>query len=198
MRGRRKHGEGQVAVDLQSNSRLPAGARIEIRPGDEAWNDASPLFDLVWPAELRATFSWAHVVWAHSERRVLVWNDRGELVCHVGFQVRRATWADSDVMIGGVGGVITRQDSRKQGHASTAIRMAVAEMRDHGRADFALLVCEPHNFAFYRGLGWRQFDGELFCEQPAGHVRFDAMTPFVFDLGLAPQGGAIDLCGLPW
>jgi hypothetical protein len=24
------------------------------------------------------------------------------------------------------------------------------------------------------------------------------MTPFVFDLRLAPQGGAIDLCGLPW
>ena len=65
-------------------------------------------------------------------------------------------------------------------------------------ADFALLVCEPHNFAFYRGLGWRQFAGDLFCEQPGGRVRFDAMTPFVFDLRLAPQGGAIDLCGLPW
>jgi len=71
-------------------------------------------------------------------------------------------------------------------------------MRDRAGADFALLVCEPHNFAFYRGLGWRQFDGELFCEQPGGRVRFAAMTPFVFDLRLAPPGGAIDLCGLPW
>jgi aminoglycoside 2'-N-acetyltransferase I len=189
---------GWVAVDLQSNSSSPAGARIEIKPGDAAWNDASPLFDLVWPAELRATFSWTHVVWANAERRVLVWNDRDELVCHVGFQLRRAKWADSDVLIGGIGGVITRQDSRKLGHASTAIGMAVAEMRDRGGADFALLVCEPHNFAFYRGLGWRQFDGELFCEQPGGRVRFEVMTPFVLDLRLAPRAGAIDLCGLPW
>jgi aminoglycoside 2'-N-acetyltransferase I len=186
-----------VTVDPQSNSGLPAGARIEIRPGEAAWSDARPLFEAVWPAQLRATFSWAHVVWANAERRVLAWNDRGELVCHVGFYLRQAKWNDGDVRIGGIGGVITRQDSRKQGHASTAIRTAVAEMRDHG-ADFALLVCEPHNFAFYRGLGWRQFDGELFCEQPQGRVRFDVMTPFVFDLRLAPQGGAIDLCGLPW
>ena len=183
---------------MQSNLRLPTGPRIEIRPGDEAWNDAEALFDLVWPAELFATFSWAHVVWADAERRVLVWNDRSELVCHVGLFLRRAKWADSDVAIGGIGGVITRQDSRKLGHASTAIGTAIAEMRDHGGADFALLFCEPHNFAFYRSLGWRQFDGELFCEQPGGRVRFDAMTPFVFDLRLKPQGGAIDLCGLPW
>ena len=191
--------EGPVTADRQSNSRLSPGARIEIRPGDEAWNDASPLFDLVWPDELRATFSWAHVVWAHADRRVLVWNERDELVCHVGSHLRRAKWADNDVIIGGIGGVITRQDSRRRGHASTAIRMAVAEMRDRGGgADLALLVCEPHYFAFYRGLGWRQFDGELFCEQPGGRVRFEAMTPFVFDLRLAPRAGAIDLCGLPW
>ncbi len=197
MRDRPQNSEGAVAVDLP-NSGLPAGARIEIRPGDAAWSAARPLSEMVWPAQLRATFSWAHVVWANAERRVLVWNERDELVCHVGFYLRRAKWADKDVTIGGVGGVITRQDSRQRGHASTAIRVAVANMRDHGGADFALLVCEPHNFRFYRGLGWRQFAGELFCDQPGGRVHFDAMTPFVFDLRLAPQGGPIDLCGLPW
>jgi aminoglycoside 2'-N-acetyltransferase I len=190
--------ERAVAVDPKSNLSVPAGARIEIRPGDAAWEEARPLFDAVWPAQLRATFSWAHVVWANAERRLLVWNDRDELVCHVGCYLRQAKCAGSEVRIGGIGGVITRRDSRKQGHASTAIRMAVAEMRDSGGADFALLVCEPHNFAFYRGLGWRQFAGDLFCEQPGGRVRFDAMTPFVFDLRLSPQAGAIDLCGLPW
>jgi aminoglycoside 2'-N-acetyltransferase I len=41
--------------------------RIEIRPGDAAWEQAAPLFSAVWPPEQRATFSWAHVVWANAE-----------------------------------------------------------------------------------------------------------------------------------
>lgn len=92
-----------------------AGMRIEIRPGDAAWEQAAPLFSAVWPPELRATFSWAHVVWANAERRVLVWSDAGELVCHVGVYARQAKWGDDTVRIGGIGGVITRQDSRKRG-----------------------------------------------------------------------------------
>jgi hypothetical protein len=189
-----------VTIGSQSNLNSPGGTRtrIEIRPGDASWEQAAPLFHAVWPPQVWATFSWAHVVWANAERRILVWNDADELVCHVGLYVRQAKWADSTVTIGGIGGVITRQDSRKQGHASAAMRMAVAELKDKHGADFALLVCEPHNFAFYRGLGWRQFAGDIFAEQPGGRVRFDAMTPFVFDLRLSPQDGAVDLCGLPW
>lgn len=174
------------------------GMRIEIRPGDAAWEQAAPLFSAVWPPELRATFSWAHVVWANAERRVLVWSDAGELVCHVGVYARQAKWGDDSIRIGGIGGVITRQDSRKQGYASAAMGVAVAELRDKEGADFALLVCEPHNFGFYRRLGWRQFTGDVFAEQPEGRVRFDVMTAFVFDMRLSPQGGAVDLCGLPW
>ena len=64
--------------------------------------------------------------------------------------------------------------------------------------DFALLFCEPHNFAFYRNLGWHQFTGDVFVEQPQGRIRFEAMTPFVYDLRLAPRDGTIDLRGLPW
>lgn len=172
--------------------------RIEIHPGDSAWQQAEPLFAAVWPPQLRATFSWADVVFAQAAQRVLVWNDTDELVCHVGIHSRQAKWSDRIVRIGGIGGVITRQDSRQQGHASAAMRAAVAHMKETDGADFALLFCEPHNFAFYRGLGWRQFDGEVFVEQPQGRLRFDVMTPFAYDLRRAPQSGDIDLCGLPW
>ena len=112
-----------------------------------------PLFAAVWPPEVRATLSWAHVVFAHAQQRVLVWNDAGELVCHVGIHSRPAKWADSAVRIGGIGGVITRQDLRNKGYASAAMRVAVAHMKEQDDADFGLLFCEPHSFAFYRGLG---------------------------------------------
>ena len=120
-----------------------AGMRIEIRPGDAAWEQAAPLFSAVWPPELRATFSWAHVVWANAERRVLVWSDAGELVCHVGVYAREAKWGDDTVRIGGIGGASRVKISRKQGYASAAMGVAVAELRDKEGADFALLVCEP-------------------------------------------------------
>ena len=71
-------------------------------------------------------------------------------------------------------------------------------MRDHDTVQFALLFCEPHNFAFYQSRGWQPFTGEIFAEQPGGKVRFEAMAPFVFEIRRAPRQGTIDLCGLPW
>ena len=171
---------------------------IKIRPGDSAWQQAQPLFAAVWPPEVLATLSWGRVVFAHAQQRVLVSNAAGELVCHVGIHLRPAKWTDSAVRIGGIGGVITRQDSRNRGYASAAMRAAVAHMKEEDGADFGLLFCEPHNFAFYRGLGWCQFAGPVFAEQPEGRVRFDVMAAFVFDLRLSPHDGALDLRGLPW
>jgi len=168
--------------------------RLEIAPGDTSWGLAAPLFQAVWPPEFVATSPWAEVVWAHAERRVLVRNERDEIVCHVGIYSRDAVWDGRAVRIGGIGGVITRQDSRRRGFAGGAIQAAIAEMND---VDFVLLFCEPHNFAFYRGLGWHPFAGAVVIEQPRGRVRFEALTPFVFDIRLAPRSGTIDLRGQP-
>ncbi len=100
--------------------------------------------------------------------------------------------------IGGIGGVSTRADCRRRGYASLALDAAVQTMRANEAVKFALLFCEPHNFAFYEARGWHRFTGEIWCEQPEGRIRFEAMTPFVFDIVRAPRGGTIDLCGLPW
>ena len=61
-----------------------------------------------------------------------------------------------------------------------------------------LLVCEPHNFAFYEKRGWHAFNGELQVEQKDQRVRFEAMSPYIFGMRRKPRDGVIDLCGLPW
>ena len=66
-------------------------------------------------------------------------------------------------------------------------------MRDNDAVRFALLVCEPHTVAFYQARGWHAFEGEVYCEQPDGRIRFEAMAPFVFDIRRAPRQGVIDL-----
>jgi predicted acetyltransferase len=173
--------------------------RIDISPGDASWEAAEKLLDVVWPDDVVARLAWRDVVWAHAERRVMVREDASphDLICHVGLYRRNALWNDKDVTIGGIGGVATRPDKRKSGVASAAMHAATECFVRDGN-DFAVLFCEPRNYAFYRNLGWHQFEGELFAQQPQGRIRFEVMTAFVYDLKLAPRLGTIDLRGLPW
>ena len=88
------------------------------------------------------------------------------------------------------------------GYASIALDAAIRTLKDEGSAIFALLFCEPHNAPFYMARGWKPFDGEIFAEQPRdgakARVRFEAIAPYVHDIGRAPRSGVLDLRGLPW
>lgn len=173
--------------------------QIDISSGDATWEDVRLLHELVWSPAYMATRHWRDVVWAHAHLRVLVREtDSASVVSHVGLYVREIVWNDRTVTAGGIGGVMTHPDKRAMGFASAAMGRAVDHFRTVAKADFALLFCEPHNFDLYRRLGWHEFTGEVYAEQSSGRVRFDAMTPFVHDLTLAPRSGVIDLRGLPW
>ena len=174
---------------------------IDVLNGNESWPVAEPLLDAVWPPDVKR--SWGDIKWAHADLRVLIEapkeESRGGLACHVGIYFRTVTWNGRKFHIGGIGGVLTRADCRRRGYASIALDAAVHTMRDHDTVQFALLFCEPHNFAFYQSRGWHPFTGGIYAEQPDGKIRFEAMAPFVLDLKRrAPLQGTIDLCGLPW
>ena len=92
-------------------------------------------------------------MWAQADKRVLVVEEQGEVLCHVGLYLRDATWDDRVVRIGGIGGVATRTDSRRRGLAGSAMQRAAQEMRDVERVDFGFLTCAPHHVPFYQRLG---------------------------------------------
>lgn len=175
---------------------------IEVLNGDQSWPMAKPLFEQVWPADVVEKLPWGHVKWADADLRVLIEapHDAAKAgIAHVGIFFRTVNWNGRKVHIGGVGGVATRADCRRQGFASIALNAAIQTLRDHDAVQFALLFCEPHNFAFYQSRGWHPFAGQVDVEQPSGKIRFEAMAPFVFDLKRrAPRQGTLDLCGLPW
>jgi aminoglycoside 2'-N-acetyltransferase I len=173
---------------------------IDVLNGDASWPLAKPLFEAVWPPHVVAKRSRAGIAFAHAELRVLVQDEAGEALCHVGIYRRDVTWNGRKVPAAGIGGVATRADARGRGYASIALNAAIQTLKDEGSAAFALLFCEPHNVPFYVGRGWKPFDGEIYADQPEkGRLRFEAMAPYTYDLrGRAPQTGIIDLCGLPW
>jgi len=171
--------------------------RIELHDGDAAWPIVEPLDKAVYTPEVMAHVPWRDVVWAHADKRVLLWDDRDALVCHVGVFLREGLAGSLRKKIGGIGGVMTHGDARKRGYASAAMREAQRFMRDDAGCDFGLLFCEPHNVPLYRSLGWRAHDGDVLVEQPGGTKPF-FVGPMVLDLRYAPAAGTIDLCGLPW
>jgi aminoglycoside 2'-N-acetyltransferase I len=171
---------------------------IEVKESNVGWPQAAPLLKAVWSSEIIATLPWRDVVWANPDRRLLAFNRDDEVICHLAIVLRDAAWNGRAVRIGGIGGVATREDSRRQGAASTAMRRAIQEIQETYKADFGLLFCEPRHASLYVSLGWRSFEGEVFVMQPQGRVRFDATNPYVFDLKIAPRAGVLDLCGLPW
>jgi len=171
---------------------------IEILNGDASWPQAKPLFDAVWPPEVVERLPWGRLTFAYPEWRVLVEADPEGVVSHVGIHRREVTWNGRKMRAGGIGGVLTRADCRRRGYASIALNAAIQTLKDEGSTDFALLFCEPHHAPFYTGRGWKPFDGEIWCEQPQGRIRFEATAPYVFHLKRAPPTGIIDLCGLPW
>jgi GNAT superfamily N-acetyltransferase len=171
---------------------------IDVLNGDTSWPLAEPLFNAVWPPDVVARLAWAGIVFAHADLRVLVQAEPDCVACHVGLYRREVKWNGRKVRAGGIGGVLTREDSRRRGYASMALDAAIQTLRDEGATDFAMLFCEPHNVPFYTGRGWKPFDGEIYAEQPAGRVRFTAIAPYVFGLKREPLKGVIDLCGLAW
>ena len=174
------------------------GIEIDVLNGDASWKVAEPLLNAVWPRHILDTLPWGHVQWAHADLRVLIEAPSGDLACHVGIYFRTISWNGHKLHVGGIGGVATREDCRRRGYATLALEAATRTIHANDAAGFALLFCEPHNFAFYQARGWHPFTGEVYAEQPEGRVRFDVMAPFVFDIARAPRQGTIDLCGLPW
>ena len=171
---------------------------IDVVNGDAGWADAEALFDAVWPPHVLEKLPWGDVTFADADLRVLLRDEEGEVVCHVGLYRRDVTWNGRKMHAGGIGGVATRADARRRGYATLALSAAIQTMKDERSLDFALLFCEPHNAPFYVARGFKPFDGEVYVEQPEGRMRFVAIAPYVHELRRLPLKGVIDLNGLPW
>ncbi|HZB93510.1 MAG TPA: GNAT family N-acetyltransferase [Stellaceae bacterium] len=171
--------------------------RLHVQPGRDAWKEVEPLAALVYPPEVLATIVWRDVTWAHADQWVLVY-DQERLVSTAGMHLRKGLQDGASVRIGGIGEVMTHPEHRRRGYATAALRHAEKLFRDCG-TDFNLLFCEPKNIAFYSGLGWHAFPGDVIVEQPGGRVLFTVTRAMVQAARKsAPSRGTIDLCGLPW
>jgi aminoglycoside 2'-N-acetyltransferase I len=177
--------------------------RLDLKPvtdfSDGERDALKALTAAVYPPEVLATRPGRSFQWAPAQWSVLVWTAEGRLIAHVGIVAREGTLDGVPVKIGGIGGVKTHPQAQGRGYASAALRRAATTLHDDHHVAFSLLVCQEHLLPFYGRLGWLPFPGRLVVEQPSGPTVFTINRPMVLTgLCPAPQGGVIDLRGLPW
>lgn len=139
------------------------------------------------------------IEWSSSEWSVLIRDDNETLVSRMGLITRQAKCDDTDVFIGGIGGVATHPNARRQGYAGFGLKHAAQTLRDQLKVDFSLLVCRDALIPYYGKFGWTLFEGDMLVDQSSGKTKFTYNKPMLIaGTKPIPQCNVIDLCGKPW
>ncbi len=115
------------------------------------------------------------------DRRFVLYDELNAPVSHAAMLTQPARANRKQVVIGGIGGVVTIPSARRRGHATLLLRHATDFLRGEWKVDFALLFCIDRMVGYYERLGWRKVSCEVLLDQPAGKVPspFHVMTiPF--------------------
>jgi aminoglycoside 2'-N-acetyltransferase I len=172
----------------------------ELTPSDVA--DLAALLDREYAAAWGPWHPRTGYGYAPGELHALARRD-GRLVGHAASARRVVAVGDREVLVAGIGGVLTAPEARGTGVGRAALRALQEAGRGRAPAEFGLLGCREEVVGFYESCGFRRTDQLVRDLSPA-----DAMTvvesrgPTLVCAGTRPvsewPAGTIDLRGLPW
>jgi aminoglycoside 2'-N-acetyltransferase I len=152
----------------------------------------------VYPPESVANWPGRSIEWTPAQWCIMYWGDEDEALSHTGIIIREGKADQKSVKIGGIGGVMTHPQARKQGLASQVIERAF-EFFLQQEVDFALLVCEPPLITIYEKMGWQAYKGDLLVTQQQKPCKFTFNMPMVRSVRTdISTSNVIDLLGPPW
>lgn len=150
------------------------------------------------PEEEKAWKKGTSIEWASTQWCAVCWGSEKQALSYVGAVIRTGMVNGALVKIGGVRGVKTHTNARRQGLASQAIERVFELFREQA-VDFAFLVCEPNLVPLYKRLGWQSFTGDVLVTQRGKNDKFTFNLPMTRSVcASAPTDGVIDLMGPPW
>jgi len=137
--------------------------------------------------------------WARPQWHILIQDADQRLVSHVGVLTRICLCDGDEILIGGIGGVMTHPAQRRKGYAGAGVRRATEFLQKEMRVDLSLLFCGPRTLNYYKRLGFSNFAGDTFALRDGKRILFPRSEVMVRPAMKAlPQCAALDLCGLPW
>jgi aminoglycoside 2'-N-acetyltransferase I len=127
----------------------------------------------------------------------------GAVVGHAGTTRRFIAVGDAEVLISGIGGVITHRDVRGRGVGRAVVTALQTAIRGSAPASFGLLGCREAAVPFYAACGFVRVDAVIRDNSPRdGATVVESTGPTMVCAGGEPVGawpdGTIDLRGLPW
>ncbi|MFI9842098.1 GNAT family N-acetyltransferase [Nonomuraea sp. NPDC051941] len=121
-------------------------------------------------------------------------SDGDRPIAHLGVERRRIGVGDQDVYVAGIGHVCTDPAMRGRGLGVALMN----ELREVLTERFGFLTCLPHVQGFYEAAGWVQVHAPVVMSNVYTGERMTSSIPaMVLGEGF-PEGGPIDLRGLPW
>ncbi|MCY4536979.1 MAG: GNAT family N-acetyltransferase [Chloroflexi bacterium] len=146
------------------------------------------------PRAEKSTRKWAHPQWS-----VMIRDADQQLVSHVGVLTRLCLCDDREILIGGIGGVMTEPSQRGKGYAGAGMGRATDFLRGEKAVDISLLFCAPRMRSYYQRFGFSSFAGDTLVRQDGAKILVPRDEVMVMPAVKAlPQCAALDLCGLPW
>lgn len=165
------------------------------------------LADRLSEEERRELFEWGEdpfgmremkIQWRPKELHFVV-EFAGRPVSHVGVLRHTVAAGGRAVVVGGVGGVITRPEAQGSGYASLALERASAFMRDELDVEFGFLFCRDPLVPFYRRHGWHLVAAPVTVSQDQDPPLVMPLNSMVLPFAnRAWPDGPVSLESLPW
>ena len=148
-------------------------------------------------AWFQAEFGQTPWKWATPDYYILAYAE-GDLIARLGVVERVISVGNELIRIGGVSGVVTRQQSRGKGVALSLLSKARSFLRNQLGVPFGLLLCRNRLRTLYEKAGWQEVHGPVRFAQPTGSAEYPHLA-MVLRCGEEDWPAAkIDLQGLPW
>ena len=166
---------------------------------DDEAEALSALSAAVYPPQPSVDKVASRIQWADPQWSILIRDEDHQLVSHVGALTRLGLCDGEQILIGGIGGVMTHPAQRRKGYAAAGVRRAIDFLRQELEVDISLLVCGTDLLCFYQRFGFSAFSGDTFMEQNGVTTAYTSSKVMVMPGKKAlPSCKVLDLCGLPW
>jgi GNAT superfamily N-acetyltransferase len=120
------------------------------------------------------------------------------LIGRIGIVKRKIRVGNSTIWVGGISGVATSPEWRKQGVASMLLRKTADFLAEVLNTEFGLLVCRDEMAPFYMKNGWEKIEAYTYFMQESGRYRYKQTSMTLRCKERNWPRGDVDLCGLPW
>ena len=169
---------------------MATSIRVEGRLSDEQEAAILALGD-IWESEHLG------LTWRAKDQNIVRYVD-GEFASKASILKHSVVINDNEVLVGGVGGVITMPAFQGQGHVTAVLTYLTDYLRNQLGVPFGMLFCRPALVPFYGRFGWQLIADTVYLEQPNGVIASPLPAMYASYSNQPWPKGTVHLNSEPW